>query len=95
MQRRPAHAELSALHKAMNCSFGFKVQALKPPENFILRPLEPAEERVPAEDGHGFQVRNLSTGDAKPEIPRGRRAEFTASFFADQGTFGNQVQCGR
>jgi len=87
LQRRPAHAEISALHKAMSTGFGFNLEDLKAPDDVFLRPLQSHEERVSLEDG-AFGVKNITTGEAKPEIPAGWKPEFTASLFADQGSTG-------
>ena len=41
--RRAAHAEISALHKAMQEGFGFDLEDLTCSDEFILRPLLPEE----------------------------------------------------
>jgi len=88
LQRRAAHAELSALHKALCVGFNFKLEDLRCADDFILRPLQGHERRVPLEGG-GFAVEDTTTGDMQPEMPPDREpSRLTASVWADQGKIG-------
>jgi len=90
VQRRSAHSELVALHKALQTGFSFDLDDTRCSEDFVLRPLEAYEERQPLADG-GHEVVDTRTGETRPEFPADADREpsrCTASVWADQGSIG-------